>query len=109
MMNNSHTVYVIGLTQFNLLNIEGQWVYTKECGMILMSNKVTHGIMNMCNATQIRSKEDAQKILQEIKDNRGGIYFVRETVLESVIEGNDLDVDALRIYEVDMRITREVM
>lgn len=107
-MNNRSTVYVIGLTQFNLLNIEGQWVYTKEFGMILMINKVTHGIMNMCNATQIRSKEDAQKILQEIKDNREGILFRNETILESIIEGNDLDVDNLHIYEIDMRITREV-
>jgi small nuclear ribonucleoprotein (snRNP)-like protein len=106
-MNNRSRLYVIGLNQYHLIEIYEHSLYTPN-DIILAINKVVHGIMHMYDATQFLSLEDAQKILQEIKDNRNSIHFVRETVLESIIDGNELDVDNLHIYEIDMRITREV-
>ena len=100
-MNNRTKLYVIGLSQSNLLEVYTHPVYTREQGYIDAIQQVFHGVDSLYHATQ--------RILQEIKDNRNTIRFTRDTILESVIEGNDLDVDALHIYEVDMRITREVM
>lgn len=107
MMNNRSRLYVIGLNQYHLIEIHEHSLYSQQ-GLILAINKVVHGIMYMHNATQFCNLEDARKILQEIKDNRNSIHFTRETILESIIEGNDLDVDNLHIYEIDMRIIREV-
>ena len=108
-MNNRTKLYVIGLSQSNLLEVYTHPVYTREQGYIDAIQQVFHGVDSLYHATHFCHIEFAQRILQEIKDNRNTIRFTRDTILESVIEGNDLDVDALHIYEVDMRITREVM
>lgn len=107
MMHNRSVIYVIGINQYNLIEIYEHSLYTPD-GIILAISKVVHGNRYIYNATQFCNLEDARKILQEIKDNRNSIHFMRETILESIIEGNDLDVDNLHIYEIDMRITREV-
>lgn len=50
--------------------------------------------------TTFASLRGAEEALQEIKDNRNYILFSNQTILKSVIEGNELDVDKLKIYSV---------
>ena len=57
--------------------------------------------------TTFASLRGAEEALQEIKDNRNYISFSNQNILKSVIEGNELDVDKLKIYSVG--IIGEVM
>ena len=106
-MTNRSKAYVIGLTPFNLLEIQYSNAYCKD-GIVTIINRIYHGVMNIRNATQIPHIQDAKEILQEIKDNKHRIHFMNDTIFESVINGNDIDVDKLHIYEVNISIEKEV-
>ena len=107
-MTNKSKVYVIGLTPFNLLEIQYSNAYCKD-GIITIIDRIWHGVMNIRQATQIPHIEDAKEILQEIKDNKHRIHFVNDTIFESVINGNDIDVEKLHIYEVNIVLSKEVI
>ena len=106
-MSNESKVYVIGLTPLNLLQIQFSDAYCKD-GIITIIQRVMHGVMNIRYATQFPHIEDAEKTLQEIKDNKHSIHFMNNTIFESVIEGDDIDVEKLHIYEVNISIEKEV-
>lgn len=108
MLHNRSTVYVIGLTPFNLLQIEFKAEYT-PVDIVTCVFRVTHGIMNITSATQIHRLEDAECILRDIQTHADEIYFHKETILESIIDGNNIDASQLHIYEVNISIDKEVL
>jgi hypothetical protein len=107
-MTNKDRVYVIGLTPLNLLQIQYSYEYCRD-GYVKVINRVMHGVMNLRYATQIPHMEDAKEILKIIKDNKNSIHFLNSSIFESVIEGDDIDVDKLHIYEVNISLEKEVM
>lgn len=89
--------YVIGLSPNNLLQIGCKLNY--ETGYAVISN-ITHGIMDLDIATTIHGKENAYDALKEIQDCYNDIHVTARTILEGMIDGNDIDPMQLHIYEV---------
>lgn len=96
--------YVIGLSPYNLLDIE--FGFDVNGGKVYI-RKITHGMMHVDEATIIGGEQNAYEVLQEIKDRYDHIQVVAPTILESCINGNDIDPEQLHIYEV--HVGREVV
>lgn len=96
--------YVIGLSPYNLLDIKFSLDYN-ICKVVI--SEITHGMMNVDEATIIGGEKHAYEILQEIKERYNDIRVVAPTILESIIDGNDIDPMKLHIYEVN--VGKEVM
>jgi hypothetical protein len=89
--------YVIGLSPNNLLVIGCRWNY--DIGSAIISN-ITHGIVHIDEATIIAGKQNAYDTLKEIQDCYSDIHVTAPTILEEIIDGNDIDPMQLHIYEV---------
>lgn len=96
--------YVIGLTPRNLINIEFGFNWSNGAIPI---QRITHGFRNVDEATIIGGLDNAKDVLKEIQDRYNEIGCYARTILESLIDGNDIDPMKLHIYEV--RVGREVM
>lgn len=96
--------YVIGLSPYNLIDVEFGCNYNSGKMFI---RKIVHGLRNIDEATVIGGKKDAQKMLKEIQDRYDEINVSPQNILESIIDGDDIDPMQLHIYEVI--IGREVM
>ena len=96
--------YVIGLSPHNLLDIE--FGFDWNSGSVVV-RKIFHGMMNVDEATIIGGEENAYKVLKEIQDRYDSIFVSAPTIIQSLVDGNDIDPMQLHIYEV--RVGREVM
>ena len=86
-------LYVIGTSPHNLINITfSGW----EERIIA----VRFGEELRDFATTFASLSATREALKEIQSNKNYISFSNATVFLSVIEGNELDVDKLKIYSV---------
>lgn len=91
--------YVIGLTPRNLIEIEFDFNWNNGEPFI---RKITHGFRHVDEATIIGELKNAHEILKEIQDRYNEINFCARTVLEGIIDGNDIDPIKLHIYEVNV-------
>lgn len=89
--------YVIGLTPHNLIDIEFGFDWGKGTASI---RSITHGFRNVDEATIIGGLDNAKSVLKEIQDRYNEIGCYARTVLESLIDGNDINPIKLHIYEV---------
>ena len=91
--------YVIGLSPYNLLNIE--FCFDWNSGNVIV-NRIYHGMMNIDEATIIGGEENAYQVLKEIQDRYGTICVFAPTIIQSLVDGNDIDPMQLHIYEVNI-------
>ena len=89
--------YVIGLSQFDLLNIG--WTFdfnegkTKICSII-------HGLTSAYDATYFENLHDVRDTIKEIQNRYQQITVRMDNIVDSLVYGNDFDPMQLHIYEV---------
>lgn len=89
--------YVIGLSQFSLLNIIWSFDYN-ECEVKL--SHIVHGLTSIYDATPFDSLDVARDTVKEIQDRYKQIIVKLDNIVDSLVYGNDFDPMQLHIYEV---------
>lgn len=103
-MNKMTDSYVIGLSPHNLLDIEFGFDWNSGKAVV---RRIYHGMMNVDEATIIGGEENAYQVLKEIQDRYDSILVAAPTIIQALVEGDDIDPMQLHIYEV--RVGREVV
>jgi len=105
MARNRHTdydrfdwFYVIGKSHLEYIDVVISTMTTQRFDRFWSEiTKVYHNCPpGQC--TIFSSYDEAKAVLEEIKNRKSDIAFQNMSVLEAVMFGNDLDVDALKIY-----------
>ena len=91
--------YVIGLSKTNLLQIEFGMNWSNGQTSV---QRITWGVQYIDEATMLPGKNVAMETLQEIKDNYDKILVFAPTVFEALVNGDDIDVNKLHIYKVEL-------
>lgn len=90
--------YVIGTNlEYVKVHTENLISENKEEKIVL---KVEHGLNFMENPTIFNDKEKANETLKIIIEQKEKIKFENKNILGSVIDGDELDVSKLKVYQM---------
>lgn len=90
--------YVIGTPLSYIKVYEANLVSEKEEKNVVF--KVEHGLNLTENPTIFNDKELANQTLQSIQEQKEDIKFENKNILDSVMNGDTLDVSKLKVYQM---------
>ena len=96
-------MYVIGVNEFDFVNIKSRTMMTWEsCKVCNDVERVTYEC-NLTKATIFPDYELAAKIVEEIKTRKDEIKFENDNIMWQILDkenGKEFDVDKLKVYEL---------
>ena len=96
-------MYVIGINEFDFVNIKSRTMMTCESCKVLNDVEMVTYECNLTKATIFPDYELAAKIVEEIKTRKDEIKFENDNIIWQILDeehGKEFDVDKLKVYEL---------